>query len=263
MINSSAQTEGPNYTTRFPKGNIPWNSGKKMMKPPHNKLPTKIVKCKCCGEEFEVAVNSPRKYASGHYQKIMETNNPSKDQQTKDKIRNSVIKMYVDFPEVKDKIRKSVKDVYQKHPKILEDRKPCGPNQTPGSYTSIEKKVSQSLAELNMQFLHNSKVGKYSPDFIILDNVIIECDGIYWHRNKGAYDTKREHYLMDRGYFVFRLTEERIHADTDKAVKSIIQLSRMLKEGAPEIIPRQEQKRESRPYTRTERRNYAKSRKPG
>lgn len=192
------------------KGYTAWNKGKKMNKPPHNKLPTKIVYCKCCGLAFEVNINSDAKYYKGHYQKILKTkNNPVKKK------------------EVKDKIRKSLLQTYKNHPEILENRKPCGINQYSNSYTSIEKKIRDVLSSLKIYFIHNYKIGRFFVDFLIFENVIIECDGNYWHKDKDK-DYRRDQYLMDRGYYIFRLSEDRINKEPYKCIKSTVEILKYL-----------------------------------
>jgi very-short-patch-repair endonuclease len=122
--------------------------------------------------------------------------------------------------ETKDKIRKTLIETYKKHPEILENRKPSGINQYNGKYTSIEKLIADTLTLMNINFYHNQKVGRYFPDFLIFHDVIIECDGEYWHNEEK--DLKRDSYLMDKGYYIFRLAGKRIKQDPKKCVSDIV-----------------------------------------
>lgn len=50
-------------------------------------------------------------------------------------------------------------------------------------------------------------VGRYVPDAILLDYpVIIEVDGVVWHRRRVAYDQQRDRDLMAAGYTVLHFT---------------------------------------------------------
>lgn len=123
----------------------------------------------------------------------------------------------------REKIRNTLLSTYQKHPEILETRKRSGKNQFSGGYSSIEKLIADALNSLGVHFYHNHKVRKYFPDFIIFDNVIIECDGGYWHRDKEK-DNKRDSCLMQHGFYIFRLSEERIIAEPLNCIISIISI---------------------------------------
>lgn len=201
-------------------GIIPWNKGRKQETPPHNKLPTKFINCKCCGESFEEPINSIRKYAPGHYQKQMSSeNNPSKKKEIKEKIRNTLL------------------ETYRSNPEILENRKASGRNQYSNTYSSIERKVADCLKQLKLSFGHNVKIGRYFADFVIFDNVIIECDGEYWHRNSGELDRKRDSWLHDHNYWVFRISEKSIKKDPLYAVKNAIGIIKELKRQTESLCP--------------------------
>lgn len=50
--------------------------------------------------------------------------------------------------------------------------------------TNIEYKIINMLNRRNISYVYNELYNKkYKPDFII-NNLIIECDGLYWHSNK-------------------------------------------------------------------------------
>lgn len=76
--------------------------------------------------------------------------------------------------------------------------------------TTIEKKVRQTLEKSKLKFKQEFKIGIYRADFLILDkNIIIECDGDYWHKIPGAMDrdSRKDKYLHDKNYVVFRIPE--------------------------------------------------------
>ena len=206
MYNENNERDVRDEKGRFKKDFIPWNKGIKTNKPPHNKLPTKMIECKCCGLQFEVNINSKQKYYSGHYQKLMSSDkNPAKNVETRNKIRNILIQTYKD------------------NPSILENRKPSGKNQFSGGFSNIEKLIADELDRRNILFLHNYKVGRFFPDFIIYNDVIIECDGEYWHNDKEK-ENIRDRYLMDSGFFVFRLKGKRIEENPIKCISDILDI---------------------------------------
>jgi very-short-patch-repair endonuclease len=189
--------------TRFKKGNKPWNTGTKGVCKPWNKLPTKQVKCACCDAVFVVPINSKIKYAKGHYQKRMKGgSNPSCNPEVKEKIRNTLLKTYADYPE------------------ILINRKPSGINQYSDRFSSLEKIIKEELDKRGIPYTHNCKIGRYFPDFIIGERVIIECDGSYWHRN----DTPtRDKFLTGKGeYYLFHLKEERILNNPKECIETVL-----------------------------------------
>jgi very-short-patch-repair endonuclease len=89
--------------------------------------------------------------------------------------------------------------------------------------TDIELKFKEELIKRNIKFIHPYKIPKYPhlADFYIPNcNLIIECDGSYWHQlPKHIKKDKINNYTMrNKGYFVKRLKgdailEERINYD--------------------------------------------------
>lgn len=79
--------------------------------------------------------------------------------------------------------------------------------------TSIEKLVKDQLKKVKIPFQQEVKIGQYHADFMIEHtNVLIECDGDYWHSLPEAIikDQKRDSFLHKQGYQVVRLTERDI-----------------------------------------------------
>jgi very-short-patch-repair endonuclease len=111
-------------------------------------------------------------------------------------------------PEVKEKIRNTLLQTYEEYPEILENRKACGINQFSTGYTSIELIVKYFFDENNISYTHNEKIGRYHTDFKI-GNLIVECDGDYWHNKMGAKekDQRKTEYMEEKGFMVLRFTE--------------------------------------------------------
>lgn len=65
----------------------------------------------------------------------------------------------------------------------------------------------------------------FADIFIPALNLVVECDGEYWHNRPGAweYDRKRDLYLMERyGVRVVRVPEKVIRKDAQNAATTIL-----------------------------------------
>ena len=57
--------------------------------------------------------------------------------------------------------------------------------------TRIENKIEDYIKSLNIIYKKNYRIGRFLVDFYLMDyNLIIECDGDYWHSNPRFYDFK-------------------------------------------------------------------------
>lgn len=104
-------------------------------------------------------------------------------------------------------------------------------------FTDIERIFKEFLEKYDIEYSYNERIGFYFPDFIIFDNVIIECDGDFWHSEENKFYSKdkeeeRDKCLEDKGYLVFHLSEKEIRNNLKSA------FCRILKE----IIKRRERK---------------------
>ena len=92
--------------------------------------------------------------------------------------------------------------------------------------TSIEKKVAQFLEKNNINYNFNkvvrTKTSFRFPDFQIGD-LIIECDGIYWHKGREKEDKAREIELKELGFQIIRFTDEEINNNWGDVEKCITQ----------------------------------------
>lgn len=166
-----------------------------------------------------------RVFSHEHIQRLSESKtgdkNPSKQYWVREKIRNSVNKMYIEHPEVKEKISLSMKKFIKEHPDCMDSKKAWGINQFSDKYTSIELKVKEILDALGIEYTHNEKIGRYWTDFLFLDNKVIEADGIYWHDKER--DNRKDKFLNGRGFLVLRLTEHNINRNIDEVRRIITQ----------------------------------------
>jgi very-short-patch-repair endonuclease len=82
--------------------------------------------------------------------------------------------------------------------------------------------VERELAELGETFEAQYKVDALFVDFYLPErNLVIECDGTYWHGSPEALvrDHRRDWFLRRRGYRILRLKEDAIDADAHAAVR--------------------------------------------
>ncbi len=89
--------------------------------------------------------------------------------------------------------------------------------------TWLEEKLGWALTKLGIKFesQYPIKYGMdilnrdryYFPDFAIPErNLIIECDGSYWHKNKKR-DNLRESRLKELGWDIIRFSDKEIKSD--------------------------------------------------
>jgi very-short-patch-repair endonuclease len=103
--------------------------------------------------------------------------------------------------------------------------------------TKIEIKIKNLLDEYKINFKKNHKLNGFLCDFYLCDyNLVIECDGDYWHGNPKFYklgelsniqlknknrDIRKNNMLLSNSIFFLRFWEYDIHNNFDD-VKEII-----------------------------------------
>ena len=90
--------------------------------------------------------------------------------------------------------------------------------------SNIEMIMKDFLDTTGLEYRHNEKMGKYYPDFIVGD-VIIECDGLYYHsdarQSDDNYHMNKREYYVENGYKPLFFRSDEIENQLD-IVKSII-----------------------------------------
>jgi very-short-patch-repair endonuclease len=79
--------------------------------------------------------------------------------------------------------------------------------------TDIELIVKKELLKRKIKFKHPYRIKNHPADFYITKyNLIIECDGAYWHNKPGAKekDNQQSSMMRNAGYYVKRLKGENI-----------------------------------------------------
>lgn len=91
--------------------------------------------------------------------------------------------------------------------------------------TSIEQMIRKELERRGEPFEQQVKFKRYHVDFVLLNrNVVIECDGSYWHRlfKVVVRDRRKDDYLASLGYQVFRFTEREIRKSPSDCVDRVL-----------------------------------------
>jgi very-short-patch-repair endonuclease len=87
--------------------------------------------------------------------------------------------------------------------------------------TSIERRIRESLTRLNITFVQEHQVGRYSIDFAIFSTqTALEVDGDYWH--KATKDVKRDGLLKKYGWKTVRIKQHEMDnaINLDELVKN-------------------------------------------
>jgi very-short-patch-repair endonuclease len=76
------------------------------------------------------------------------------------------------------------------------------------SPTRLERWLFEVLNESEIRYEEFATVGRYVPDALLPDHhVILEVDGVKWHRGREAYDKQRDIDLAAKGFVVMHFTD--------------------------------------------------------
>ena len=81
--------------------------------------------------------------------------------------------------------------------------------------TSIERAMAALLTTLSIEYKQQFQIGAYVADFYLPSrNLVIECDGEYWHSRPGVRDKDeiRDVFMCEHGYRVIRFGGKEITA---------------------------------------------------
>lgn len=86
--------------------------------------------------------------------------------------------------------------------------------------SSLERAVANVLDILEVQYEAQKRIGRYSVDFYLPErNLVIECDGEYWHQDK-TRDDLRDANLRESGYQVVHVPGKAILKDALAALEA-------------------------------------------
>ena len=100
--------------------------------------------------------------------------------------------------------------------------------------TNIEQFIENLLIENGIEYVFQypirCKFGYITDFFLPQYNLIIECDGEAWHKDK-IRDNHKTFYLIGRGYKILRLTGNEIENDIDGCLDKINSIIRRCENG--------------------------------
>lgn len=165
-------------------------------------------------------------------------------QDKKYKQKETLKQTYIDKPEIKKQISDTLKKTYLSEPEIIERQKKSykerfnaeersnrarkavlKSRKNQKSPSSIEKKFAKELDRCNIFYIQQFVIlERFKVDFLINDDIIVECDGDYWHNlsNIKEKDKIRDKILTENGYKVFRFWEHEINDNVSKCINRII-----------------------------------------
>jgi very-short-patch-repair endonuclease len=76
--------------------------------------------------------------------------------------------------------------------------------------TSIERVVREALECAMVSHEPQRRIGRWTVDFLVGGNLVIEADGDYWHSLRPDVDQRKTNDLTDEGYTVWRISETEI-----------------------------------------------------
>ena len=183
--------------------------------------------------------------------KLQSKNAATKRQDVKDRISQSHLKRYKDNPDLrrivsektKEKMKKVdmseiVKKAYKTNPDYREKIRLARLKQVfPTRDTKIELKIQEELKNRRIKFVKNKALlNRFRVDLFIEPNIVIECDGCYYHACKQCKMTKHHQYAIKRdakktkilkknGFKVYRFWGHEINDSAEKCLRKIRELN--------------------------------------
>ena len=159
-------------------------------------------------------------------------NNPAKRLEVRKKIKLARKRRkeklgYMNSPAAREKQRqKTLEQFKDGMPQETKDKIRIGQFRHPRKYkdTSIEIKIQHELLKRNIKFEKQKPLlNKYLVDIFIAPNIVIECDGDYWHNLPGAQekDLKRDKELIKNNYVVYRFWQHEINDSPEKCINQL------------------------------------------
>ena len=187
----------------FQKGYTPWNKGKKCSQISKSK---KGKKCKpFTREHLENMSKSQRKFYEEHTEEHKGTNNPMYGKKHTKEAKRKIGKASVEFLSSGSMLNKK---------------------------TKIERKIEKELKKINLIYESQVPICKVGVvDFFLPDyDIIIECDGDYWHNRpkEKQRDVDKDLVWMFNGYKIFRFWEHEINESPKKCINKVLRYIRKI-----------------------------------
>ena len=95
------------------------------------------------------------------------------------------------------------------------------PNHAPWANTRIEIIMQELLTELGIEFETQKRFGRYQVDIYIPScQLVIECDGEYWHRFENPRKrSRRDSYIRRQGFSLWHFTGSEINNGCEKRLR--------------------------------------------
>lgn len=96
--------------------------------------------------------------------------------------------------------------------------------------TPIERKLSEAMSEIDLQFKKQVRIGRFTADFLVSQgsaSVVVEADGAEFHDAKRDKDRDKE-ILDEHGYKVLRFSGSRIFYDAQVCAQEVARFLRSL-----------------------------------
>jgi very-short-patch-repair endonuclease len=131
---------------------------------------------------------------------------------------NAAVKAAINKPEVRAKRLAKITDwwasrdadarvAHTKPARVASQANPSG----------IERATWCLLDALGVEYVTQHPIGPYIADvFVRSKNLVIECDGAYWHQKTQDRDAQRDAYMIALGYTVLRLPEQAIRSGASR-----------------------------------------------
>jgi len=134
-------------------------------------------------------------------------------------IRRNILDNVSKRPEVRLKKSQQMKEAIKKDKGKLLNRM-----MKRNKKTFIEMKVEKILLKNNISYKYNQKMNlgnSYKfPDFLV-GNVVIECDGQYWHKDK-LKEVKRDRLFIQNGYDILHFSGKKIRNNLEIVERCIL-----------------------------------------
>jgi very-short-patch-repair endonuclease len=119
-----------------------------------------------------------------------------------------IIRKVTNTPRMRQEASAKMKKFFETHP----EKTPWIIQGDKGFVSLIEKEMMSILIELDIDYVHQFPVLRFRPDFRIKgQNILIECDGDYWHKDTKIFDQERDKEIKDKtGFDTFRFSETMI-----------------------------------------------------